>query len=79
MHLPAELRSKWRFLFSTDAHGESFSKFLGQVLNKGSNIIIIQDERGRVFGGFATHSWCLGPKFFGERIMTHCILKLKLA
>lgn len=64
--LPAELRKEWRFLFSTRLHGESFSKLLGQATNRGPTILVIVDKNRHIFGGFASYSWCLGPKFVGS-------------
>lgn len=64
--LPSELRDKWRFLFSSSTHGESFSKCLSCIQEKGATILILKDDRGRIFGGFAPLSWKLGPKFFGK-------------
>lgn len=64
--LPKELRSEWRFLFSTNVHGESFSKLLGKICNQGASLIIVQDKFGCVFGGFAPDSWRVGPTFIGN-------------
>merc|ERR1719391_378922 len=65
-HLPHELRTIWRPLFNTDTDGESFSKFAGAIMKQGPTLIVIWDEVGNIFGGFATDSWKLGPKFFGK-------------
>lgn len=65
-HLPHEHRHLWRPLFNTDTDGESFSKFAGAITRQGPSIIIITDEVGNVFGGFATDAWKMGPKFVGK-------------
>jgi len=65
-HLPHELRHLWRPLFNTDIHGESFSKFTGCISSQGPTIIVVWDEQNNVFGGFATESWKMGPKFVGK-------------
>ena len=65
-HLPHGHRHVWRPLFNTDTHGESFSKFAGAITRQGPTIIIITDEVGNVFGGFATDAWKMGPKFVGK-------------
>ena len=65
--LPHELRHVWRPLFNTDTHGESFSKLAGAITRQGPTIIIIWDEAGNVFGGFATDPWKMGPKFYGKQ------------
>lgn len=64
-NLPNEYRSKWRFLFSSQIHGESFSTLMGRVVDQGPSVIIIEDTNGAVFGGFASVSWTYGPKFCG--------------
>eukprot|EP00092_Neocalanus_flemingeri_P007622 GFUD01008225.1.p1 GENE.GFUD01008225.1~~GFUD01008225.1.p1 ORF type:complete len:428 (-),score=113.48 GFUD01008225.1:127-1410(-) len=64
--LPHEMRHIWRPLFSTDVHGESFSKFTGCIINQGPTVIVVWDDQENVFGGFATNSWTLGPKFCGK-------------
>jgi len=66
INLPHEMRHLWRPLFNTDVHGESFSKFTGCISNQGPTIIVIWDDEGNVFGGFATDSWKMGPKFIGK-------------
>jgi len=65
-HLPHELRHIWRPLFNTDVHGESFSKFTGCISSQGPTIIVVWDDQNNVFGGFATDSWKMGPKFVGK-------------
>lgn len=57
--LPSELQNKWRFLFSSQIHGESFSTFIGRIMDQGSTVIIVEDTNGYIFGGFATDSWSL--------------------
>jgi hypothetical protein len=57
--LPPEYQSKWRFLFSSQIHGESFSTLLGRIMDQGATVIIVEDTNGYIFGGFATDSWAL--------------------
>lgn len=64
--LPTELRSKWRLLFNSQIHGESFATFLGKIQNKGPTVLIIEDDQRYIFGGFAPNSWNLHPKFVGN-------------
>lgn len=65
-NLPNDYRSKWRFLFSSQIHGESFSTFMGRIVDQGPSVIIIEDTNGAVFGGFAPESWTYAPKFCGN-------------
>nr|XP_048672521.1 MTOR-associated protein MEAK7 isoform X3 [Caretta caretta] len=62
-HLPSELQHKWRLLFSSRVHGESFSQLCGQIINKGPCILILKDLDGYIFGGFASESWEVKPQF----------------
>ncbi|CAD7086269.1 unnamed protein product [Hermetia illucens] len=65
-NLPHDHRNKWRFLFSSQIHGESFSTLLGRIMDQGATVLIIEDTNGYIFGGFAPGSWSLGPNFFGN-------------
>ncbi|XP_067854212.1 MTOR-associated protein MEAK7 isoform X2 [Heptranchias perlo] len=64
-NLPSELQSQWKLIFSSQTHGESFSRFSGQILHKGPSILVIKDSDGYIFGGFASHSWDVKPQFQG--------------
>ncbi|KAH8411890.1 hypothetical protein KR222_001284 [Zaprionus bogoriensis] len=64
--LPREMRHKWRFLFSSKIHGESFSTMLGKMLDKGPTLFFIEDEDQYIFGGYAPESWALKPQFAGN-------------
>ena len=67
LSLPHDLRNEWRFLFSSQVHGESFSTLLGRITMQGATIIIVQDTDDHVFGAFASDSWSLGPNFVGNQ------------
>ncbi|XP_065423354.1 MTOR-associated protein MEAK7 isoform X2 [Chrysemys picta bellii] len=64
--LPSELQLKWRLLFSSRVHGESFSQLCGQIVNKGPCILVLKDSDGYIFGGFASQSWDAKPQFQGD-------------
>ncbi|XP_017767833.1 PREDICTED: TLD domain-containing protein 1 [Nicrophorus vespilloides] len=65
-HLPQQYQLEWRFLFSSEIHGESFSTLIGRIVNQGPSVLIIEDKNGFMFGGFAPSNWSLGPNFFGD-------------
>lgn len=65
-HLPNDYQYEWRFLFSSEIHGESFSTLIGRIVNQGPSVIVIEDRNGYMFGAFASHSWVLGPKYYGN-------------
>uniref|UniRef100_A0A2A4JD53 MTOR-associated protein MEAK7 n=1 Tax=Heliothis virescens TaxID=7102 RepID=A0A2A4JD53_HELVI len=64
-HIPQKNQNKWRFLFSSHIHGESFSTMTGRIQDQGPSLLIIQDNAGYIFGGYASVSWSLGPNFVG--------------
>nr|XP_015223588.1 PREDICTED: 1-phosphatidylinositol 4,5-bisphosphate phosphodiesterase gamma-2 isoform X2 [Lepisosteus oculatus] len=64
--LPAEAQLRWRLLFSTRLHGESFSRLCGHIVRKGPTLLLLRDSRGHVFGGFASQSWEVKPQFQGD-------------
>jgi len=64
-HLPASQQHRWRLLFSTQIHGESFSAFIHQIANQGPVVIVVRDTSGHIFGGFASMSWTIKSHFVG--------------
>ncbi|PZC71037.1 hypothetical protein B5X24_HaOG214249 [Helicoverpa armigera] len=65
-HIPAKHQNRWRFLFSSHIHGESFSTMTGRIQSEGASLLIIEDNAGYIFGGYAPVSWTLGPNFVGN-------------
>ena len=67
-----ELRQEWRPLFNSSKDGESFSKFHAALTNAKTSrtptlIIVWEDGKdGNIFGGYGSHPWAVGPKFFGD-------------
>lgn len=64
--LPARDTAAWRLLFSTNLHGESFTRLLASCKNQGSTVLLVKDTKGHVFGGFASQSWEVKPQFQGD-------------
>ncbi|XP_028608994.1 MTOR-associated protein MEAK7 isoform X1 [Grammomys surdaster] len=65
-HLAAEHRHRWRLLFSTQLHGQSFSQLCSHITNQGPSLVVLEDRDGYVFGGFASCSWEIKPQFQGD-------------
>lgn len=65
-NLPQEYQNDWRFLFSSEIHGESFSTLIGRIIDQGPTILVLEDKNGYIFGGFAPENWTLNPKFYGN-------------
>lgn len=65
-HLAPELRGRWRLLFASRLHGQSFSQLCGRITHRGPCLALLEDRDGHVFGGFASRSWEVKPQFQGE-------------
>lgn len=64
--LPSGNTAPWRLLFSTNVHGESFTRLVGNCKSRGSTVLLVKDTKGHIFGGFASHSWEIKPQFQGK-------------
>ncbi|XP_069822437.1 MTOR-associated protein MEAK7 [Dendropsophus ebraccatus] len=65
-HLPSEMQHKWRLLFSTQVHGESFSQLCGHLVDQGPSLLVLKDSGGFIFGAFASQNWEVKPQFRGD-------------
>ncbi|XP_077888881.1 MTOR-associated protein MEAK7 isoform X2 [Ictidomys tridecemlineatus] len=65
-HLAQEQRHHWRLLFSSQLHGQSFSQLCGHITHQGPCLIVLEDQDGHVFGGFASCPWEVKPQFQGD-------------
>uniref|UniRef100_A0A0R3S1C4 MTOR-associated protein MEAK7 n=1 Tax=Elaeophora elaphi TaxID=1147741 RepID=A0A0R3S1C4_9BILA len=65
-NLPEELRDRWKLLFSSEKHGESFMKLMKSVDRAGPCLIIIETTSDRVFGAFASQGFICGPRHTGD-------------
>jgi hypothetical protein len=43
--LPHDLQNRWRLLFNTAVHGESFSKLVGGITNQGPTLVIVKGKK----------------------------------
>ncbi|GFO16302.1 tld domain-containing protein 1 [Plakobranchus ocellatus] len=65
--LPMELQTQWKLIYSNVLHGHSFSRFLQCVTGAGQpSVLVVKDKKKRIFGGFASIPWRIGPKFIGD-------------
>ncbi|XP_055790340.1 MTOR-associated protein MEAK7 [Salvelinus fontinalis] len=64
--LPDGYNIPWKLLFSTQLHGESFTKIVGSCKGRGPTVLLIKDTKGHIFGGFASHGWEVKPQFQGD-------------
>lgn len=70
-HLPAALQGEWRLVFSNSLHGDSFSQLIKLIQGHGPTLLVLRDQEGHTYGGFAHQPWVVGPKFYGD---DHCFL-----
>ena len=64
--LPLNHQHKWRFLYSSNLQGESFSKLSTLILNKGPLLVIVRDQDGHVFGGYISTNLECSSQFQGK-------------
>ncbi|XP_027861695.1 MTOR-associated protein MEAK7 isoform X1 [Xiphophorus couchianus] len=64
--LPDGCSAPWRLVFSTQLHGESFTKMAAALQHHGPTMLLLRDTRGHVFGGYASTAWELKPQFQGD-------------
>lgn len=64
--LPRKLKSrKMQLLFSTSEHGFSLSTLYRQARDMGPSILVIEDAKGCIFGGFASEPWRVEKGYYG--------------
>ena len=66
--LPPDCRHRWRLLYSDTDKGRSWSVFSASIAEKGSVLLIIEDEDKNVFGGFAFEGLKKMPNFYGSKL-----------
>ncbi|BES92545.1 TLDc [Nesidiocoris tenuis] len=64
--LLAENTVKWRLLYSSSVHGQSWQTLCKCILGQGPTLIVIEDEHNAVIGAFGSASWRLSPSFYGN-------------
>ncbi|OQS02280.1 hypothetical protein THRCLA_05335 [Thraustotheca clavata] len=56
---------KWKLLYSTDIHGSSLQSLLILAKAQSPTLIVVQDEKNVIFGGFATDEWHPALNYYG--------------
>lgn len=65
--LPQIETQEWDLLYHSSVHGLSFNTFLSRLTSVGGpSILLIKDQDGNVFGGYASQSWERNHDFFGD-------------
>ncbi|MQL95545.1 hypothetical protein Taro_028209 [Colocasia esculenta] len=58
---------QWKLLYSSAVNGQSFNTFLGNISNvDGPTVLVIKDEEGYVYGGYASQPWERHSDFYGD-------------
>jgi len=66
--LPLSLQWKgvWRLVYSPRLHGVSLQTFFRCLQSAGPSLMVVQDHRGFVFGGFGPAEWHMSNRYFGH-------------
>ena len=64
--LPLSKQNKWRFLYSSNLQGESFSKLSTLVLHQGPLLLVVRDQDGHIFGGYISTNLECSSQFQGK-------------
>ncbi|XP_028784942.1 MTOR-associated protein MEAK7 [Neltuma alba] len=57
----------WKLLYHSALNGLSFNTFLGNISNhEGPTVLIIKDEEGYIYGGYASQPWERHAEFYGD-------------
>lgn len=69
-HLPATLRIdgavEWVLRYTPKAHGTSLSTLYRTVGDCKQTLLVVQDSKDHIFGGFAPEAWEPHPRFYGS-------------
>lgn len=57
----------------------SWARMSSQIQDQGPSLVIIEDEEGARFGGWASQSWSRQPGFYGDETSFLMTLSPKLA
>ncbi|EPS65679.1 hypothetical protein M569_09095 [Genlisea aurea] len=57
---------EWKLLYHSSVHGLSFNTFLANIQNDGPTVLIIKDDEGYVYGGYASQPWEKHSDFYGD-------------
>ncbi|KAJ1394555.1 TLDc domain [Sesbania bispinosa] len=57
----------WNLLYHSGVNGLSFNTFLGNISNhEGPTVLIIKDQEGYIYGGYASQPWERHADFYGD-------------
>ncbi|GKV07311.1 hypothetical protein SLEP1_g19105 [Rubroshorea leprosula] len=58
---------EWKLLYHSTLNGLSFNTFLGSITNdNGPTVLIIKDNEGYIYGGYASQPWERHGDFYGD-------------
>lgn len=63
--LPPACQRSWRLLFSSEAHGASFSTLIGRCTGRGAVVVLVRDKGGALAAGFSDAPLVKRAAFFG--------------
>ncbi|DBA04013.1 TPA: hypothetical protein N0F65_009360 [Lagenidium giganteum] len=57
---------RWSLLYSTEQHGSSLHTLLILAKNQSPTLLVIKDDHGNIFGGFASDEWHRAQQYYGN-------------
>jgi len=66
VNLPSRFRyCDWTLLYGTREHGISLNTLYSRCKDQGASILVVEDNKANVFGGFVSDSWRVEPHYYG--------------
>jgi hypothetical protein len=60
-----DVYKNWALLYSTEKHGISINTMYAKVHEKGAMVIVVEDSKGYVFGGYASEYFRPSQRYYG--------------
>ena len=65
-YLPSLVRMReWKLLYSINKDGVCFHTFYSNTKDRDNTVILIKDEKGKVFGAYCCEAWRKSLHFYG--------------
>ena len=56
---------EWKLLFSINKDGVSFHTFYGNLKDRDNTVILIRDQKMKIFGAYMSEAWHKSLHFYG--------------
>lgn len=66
LYLPSLVRmQEWTLLYTIAKDGVSYTTFYANVKDRDNTVILIKDQKGKIFGAYCSESWKKAQFFYG--------------